>query len=225
MKKKFLIDTHMHTAEISSCGRIPAAELALRCRSHGYDSIVITDHLNQEFLSRLPFNDDWDKIIDHFLSGYKTAKKQGEEIGLNVLLGAEIQFTINENDYLIYGIDEDFLRSNPFLHLLSPWEFFDKFGNEILIIQAHPFRDGNETVFPECIHGVEVYNGNPRHNNYDHKALDLCAANPQFYRLHGSDIHCDGDFGRAWMLFDEEIPDSHSFHAAIKQNEYSMGHP
>ena len=113
MKKKFKIDTHMHTSEISSCGRIPAAELAFRCRSHGYDSIVITDHLNQEYLSRFSPKDDWNTIMDHFLSGYKIAKKQGDEIGLNVLLGAEVQLTINENEYLIYGIDEDFLRSNP----------------------------------------------------------------------------------------------------------------
>ena len=221
MKKKFKLEPHMHTAEISSCGRIPAAELATRCHLLGYDSIVITDHLNQEYVSRFSHEDDWDTIMDHFLSGYKTAKKHGSEIGLNVLLGAEIQFMVNDNEYLLYGLDEEFLRSNPFLHLLDPWEFFNKYEKEILIIQAHPFRGGNEIVFHECIHGVEVFNSNPRHNNYDHKALQLCNSNPHLFRLYGADIHCDEDFGRSWMLFDEPISDFQTFISSVKQNTYS----
>ena len=223
MERQFKVEPHVHTSETSSCGYIPAAEVAVRCRSLGYDGIIITDHLHEEYVSQLPFKDDWDAVMDHFLGGYWAAKKQGEEIGLNVLLGAEIRFEINDNDYLLFGLDEDFLRQNPFLHHLDPWEFFSKYGNEILIIQAHPYRNGNEVVYPECIHGVEVYNGNPRHNNHDHKALALCASHPRLYQLYGSDVHRDSDFGRACMLFDESISDSRAFRAAVKQGAYSGG--
>ena len=225
MRKQFKLEPHAHTAETSRCGHIPGAEVAKRCHSLGYNSIIITDHLYEEYISKFPFKDNWDAVMDRFLSGYKAAKEQGAEIGLNVLLGAEIRFGINDNDYLLFGIDEEFLRLNPYLNRLDPWEFFNKYGNDILIIQAHPFRNGNENVYPECIHGVEVFNGNPRHNNFNDKALQLCESNPQLYRLYGSDVHRDSDFGRAWMLFDEPISDSRTFHAAVKQKAYSWGTP
>ena len=66
MHRQYRIEPHSHTAEISHCGCIPAAGLAIKCHLHGYDSIVITDHLNEEHVSSLPFNDNWDAVIDHF---------------------------------------------------------------------------------------------------------------------------------------------------------------
>ncbi|MDA6864799.1 hypothetical protein OSL55_27745, partial [Escherichia coli] len=79
--------------------------------------------------------------MDHYLSGYKASKKRGDELGFDVILGAELRFPQNDNDYLVYGIDEDWLRSNPYMCCTSAREFYEKFHNEVLIIHAHPYRD------------------------------------------------------------------------------------
>ena len=223
MRKLYKFDAHTHTSETSPCGFIPAADLVEKYHALGYGGIAITDHLHEEYISSLDCKEDWNACVDRFLRGYKNALERGEKIGLDVILGAEIRFeSTNNNDYLIYGIDEAFLRKNPYLHRLDPWEFFKRFGSEILIIHAHPFRDGNETVFCECVHGIEIFNRNPRHENHNEKALALYESNPNFYPFCGSDAHRNEDLGSEWMLFGDSVSDSHEFFAAIKRKEYYL---
>jgi len=222
MDKNFKIDTHIHTAESSECGVLSAQEIVTRYHAAGYDGIAITDHLHDEYILSLDCKDDWNACVDRFLRGYKNAKKFGDEIGLEVILGAEIRFAINSSDYLIYGFDEEFLRRNPYLYRLTPWEFFKKFGDEIIIIQAHPFRNGNETVFLECIHGIEVFNGNPRHNNRNEKALAFYKSNPTLYPFCGSDTHQDKDECRTHVLFKNHISSSRMFCTEVRKNNYSL---
>ena len=143
----YLYDPHTHTAETSKCGHLPAADVVERYVKHGFSGLVVTDHLHPEYLSRIDTEHDWQKAMDHYLSGYKASKKRGDELGFDVILGAELHFPQNDNDYLVYGIDEDWLRSNPYMCCTSAREFYEKFHNEVLIIHAHPYRDGNTTVF------------------------------------------------------------------------------
>ena len=220
---RYKIDSHTHTSETSGCGRLPGAVLAGQYRDLGYDAIVVTDHLYEGYISGLACKNDWDACVDCYLSGYGKARERGAEIGLNVILGAEIRFeAVNDNDYLLYGIDEAFLRANPYLQRLDPWEFYDRFHSEILIIHAHPYRNGNETVFTGCINGVEIYNGNPRHENRNEKAMALCDSNPAYYRFGGSDAHRDGDAGSVWMLLDGPLADSREFREAVMRKRYSI---
>ena len=39
------LDLHVHTSEVSGCGKVPAAEMVRLYHEAGYDAIVITDHL------------------------------------------------------------------------------------------------------------------------------------------------------------------------------------
>ena len=94
---------------------------------HGFSGLVVTDHLHPEYLSRIDTEHDWQKAMDHYLSGYKASKKRGDELGFDVILGAELRFPLNDNDYLVYGIDEDWLRSNPYMCCTSAREFYEKF--------------------------------------------------------------------------------------------------
>ena len=111
----YLFDPHTHTAETSKCGHLPAAEVVDRYVRHGFSGLVVTDHLHPEYLSRIDTDHDWNKVIDHYLSGYRASKQRGDEVGFQVLLGAELRFPENDNDYLVYGIDEAWLRSNPYV--------------------------------------------------------------------------------------------------------------
>ena len=105
----------------------------------------------------------------------------------------------------------------------NPQDFFKRYEDEILIIQAHPFRK-NEVVFADSIHGIELYNLNPRHNNNTEKALEFSKAHPQHYLFAGSDAHREGDISRRWMLFNKPVTTSREFREAVMRNDYFLSH-
>jgi len=75
-------------------------------------------------------------------------------------------------------------------------------------------------VFYDCVHGIEVVNCNPRHDNRNELALKLCQENPHLYRTVGSDAHQIGDEGRAAILVEERIRDSYALKDAITSGRY-----
>jgi len=220
--KGYLYDPHTHTKETSKCGHIPAAEVVDRYLNAGFAGLVVTDHLHPEYLSRIDTEHDWDKVIDHYLSGYKASKARGDEVGLDVILGAELRFPENDNDYLVYGIDEAWLRANPYMCCMSAQEFFDKFHDEVLIIHAHPYRGGNTVVFEDAVHGSEILNAHPRHENHNDWALELCRRHPDFYRLAGSDTHQVGDECRAGVILPERVQDSYAYKRMIENRQFQL---
>ena len=181
---------------------------------------MVTDHLHPEYLSRIDTQHNWDMVMDHYLSGYHASKKRGDEVGLDVLLGAEFRFPENDNDYLVYGIDEQWLRSNPYACCMSAQEFYDKFHNEVLIIHAHPFREGSAPVQETAIHGAEIINNNPRHENNNDQALAMCRRHPEYFRLAGSDTHRDGDEARAGVILPERVKDSRAYKHMIETLQF-----
>lgn len=220
--KSYLYDPHVHTKESSKCGWIPAATIAETYHDRKYAGIVITDHMHETYISNLDCKDDWDACVDEFLTGYRLAKTRGDELGMDVILGMELRFPENNNDYLVYGIDEAFLHKHPYMYLMGHNAFFEAFKDEVLIINAHPFRDGNPTVFFDSVHGIEIVNCSPRHDNCNDKALELCMANPHLLRSCSSDAHRPGDEARAALVFDHRIRDSFAFKVAMMQRAYRM---
>ena len=216
----YLYDPHTHTAETSKCGHLYAAEVVDRYVRNGFSGLVVTDHLHPEYLSRIDTQHNWDMVMDHYLSGYHASKKRGDEVGLDVLLGAEFRFPENDNDYLVYGIDEQWLRSNPYACCMSAKEFYDKFHNEVLIIHAHPFREGSAPVQETAIHGAEIINNNPRHENNNDQALAMCRRHPEYFRLAGSDTHRDGDEARAGVILPERVKDSRAYKHMIETLQF-----
>ncbi len=223
MNPPYLYEPHLHTSETSKCGWLPARRVVELYAELGYAGIAVTDHLHQTYVESLDVGEDWRAAMDHYLAGYRAAKSAGEELGLDVILGAELRFEQqNGNDYLLYGIDEAFLYDNPFLFRMGREAFFERFGKERLIVQAHPFRNGNNAVFPEYVHGVEVVNGNPRHKNRNELALSLCEAHPGLLRLCGSDTHRPGDEGTCALALFERAADSFALREAIRERRYTL---
>jgi hypothetical protein len=145
-------------------------------------------------------------------------------VGLDVIFGAEFRFTENDSDYLVFGIDEDWLRAHPFACHMTHREFFRKFGDSILILQAHPFRD-NYPIQSDCIHGLEVVNCNLRQKNQNELALELALSHPNLIRVCGSDMHQWGDEGRAALLLPHRVRDSFEMKAAIEARDFSLWCP
>ena len=189
--KKYLYEMHFHTKNTSNCANVSAEKAVEEYIKAGYDGIVVTDHLStstymkygRELLS-------WQKKVDFFLRGYNAAKKAAAG-RINVLLGMELRFKTSEgdNDYLVYGITEDFLYEHPELLNLNIKKFY-KLAQEngFLVFQAHPFRVGMKVTNPNFIDGIEIYNGNPRHNSSNDIA-EMWAKKYDLMVTSGSDYH------------------------------------
>jgi predicted metal-dependent phosphoesterase TrpH len=215
----YKIDTHVHTCEVSTCAQVGARDVVRLYKEAGYDGIVITDHYYEGFFHEVD-EISWENQIDYFLNGYRNAAEEGEKLGLKVFLGAEIRFTENPSDYLVYGVTEEFLKANPRLHQLGVKGFKKLIEKEdILIFQAHPFRSRMVVADPLDVHGVEVYNGNPRQNSMNHKAFSYAIENGMRMSS-GSDFHQVEDLARGGIIFEREIMTSGEFVKALREQEY-----
>ena len=214
----FQLDTHVHTAETSACGRIFARDVVRLYKEAGYDGIVITDHYTKEFFEA-PNTLSWNEKIDNYLSGYKKAVDEGSKLGLTILLGIELRFTENPSDYLVYGITEEFLKEYPRLYELGVHKFRQLIEKEdILLFQAHPYRNGMVVAPPDYLHGVEVFNGNARHNSRNEKAYRF-AKEHGLMMSSGSDFHELEDLNSGGMIFKNNIKTSSELVKAFRNND------
>ncbi len=202
-------DTHVHTSEVSSCGKVPAETVVKLYKKAGYQGIIITDHYYSGFVEKIDGN--WNEVVDKFLEGYRTAKRVGDEVGLDVILGMELRFDDGPEDYLVYGFDEEFLYDNPYLNRLTLASFRQLIkGRSILVFQAHPFRKNISVAPPELLDGVEGFNCHPRHDSQNDKAFAFCLANG-LYLSSGSDAHQVQDVGRGGIGLTKRIRSGHDY--------------
>lgn len=204
---KYKFDTHVHTSETSPCGRVTGAKLVRLYKESGYDGIVITDHYYSEYFESLG-EKNWTEKTDIFLEGYRNACEEGCKIGLNVLLGMEMRFDENPNDYLVYGFGEDFLKDCKELYRLGLKAFREiALSHGLLVFQAHPFRTGISPADPVLLDGIEVFNGNPRHNSRNRLAFAF-AAKHGLLMISGSDFHQVEDIGTGGIRIAQNVETS-----------------
>ena len=197
MKRK--MELHAHTAEISPCSRLSAEELVRQHKQAGYGGIVITDHFNACALERLPGTDE--EKARGYLKGYERALAEGNRIGIRVLFGVEVTLEDGMDDFLIYGATPELVLRNPRLHQMTQKELYAvcrRWG--ALLIQAHPFRAYCKPRDPRYLDGIEIYNGNGRHDSRNDLAKRWAAAHPEWIGTSGSDTHMTLDVGRGGML-------------------------
>lgn len=212
-------DMHVHTSEISPCAIVNAAKMTETYKNDGYDGVVITNHIHGYNVNR--FGGDFSKFAEEYIKGFQLAKEEGEKIGLKVLLGAEICFSNYCADFLVYGLTENFLKSidNPCKMTLQ--EFNKIKGEDILIYQAHPFRNGMSIVNPDDLFGIEVNNGNPRHNSRNDIAR-LWADKHSLHMVSGSDFHQYEDVGHGGAVFERNIESNTDLIASLKAKDYQL---
>lgn len=217
-------EMHLHTGDSNDpVANISATELVQLYHDRGYDGIVLTDHFSEEAMDWLsPETQGFShtQIIDRWLKSYRSAKEVGERIGCTVFLGMELRFTDTINDYLIYGLDEQFLKDNPPLHTLSLDELNRIKTEDMLVYQAHPFRNKMVVGAPEKLFGVEVYNGAtaPERN----RVADIWADMYGLHRISGSDCHRIHQLGKGGLEFTDDIHIYSDLIAALKQDRYTL---
>ena len=152
----------------------------------------------------------------------RRVKAVADAEGLRVYYGAEIQFFENDNDYLVYGFDEEFVVNNDLTRYNNPEEFRPVVeANNLIIYQAHPFRIGMTVTDPELLDGVEVYNGHGDHysrNKIANKWADLHSLR----KLSGSDFHGNLTLEPGGVYFDEYYTDSKQVAKALRDGKYSL---
>ncbi len=217
----YKIDTHVHTAEVSPCGVVEAKEIVKMYKESAYYGLIITDHYGDYFFHNHE-KLNWNDKIDKLMTGYYKTRERAEKEGLLVLLGIEINFVWSANDYLVYGLNEEFLKQNRNLHQLDLKEFKALIKQENAVIyQAHPFRPGMEILDPEVLDGVEVFNGNPRHNSRNALAYKYSLEN-DLKMLSGSDFHQEEDLARGGIITDKKINNMEEFIGLLAAEDYQL---
>ena len=186
----FKLETHCHTSEVSGCSRLPAVQLVTQLKRSGYGGAVITDHFHHGYFDSL--TGSWTQKIDCFLSGYRAACEAGAQAGLHIYCGLEFRTTTSDNDYLLFGTAPELLYSTPELHRYTIPQLRALADREgLLLVQAHPFRTGLTREDPALLDGVEVFNGNARHDSHNDDALRFARENGLLF-FSGSDHHETG---------------------------------
>lgn len=221
---KYRYDLHVHTMETSRCGYVKAPEMVKKYKDLGYAGMCVTDHLHDLYISLMDCHDDWQLCVNRYMYGYNEAVKAGKALDMDIIFGIELRFPENDSDYLIFGVDEAWLRRNPYVCHMNHEEFYEKHGGEVLILHAHPYRYCDE-VFYTCVHGLEIVNCNPRHPNRNELALELAKKNPHLLRVCGSDAHRPGDEGQAAVALEKRVRDSYELKAELEAGRFSLWCP
>lgn len=190
-----LFETHLHTSEVSGCARVPAREMIRKYADAGYAGVQITDHF-------LPGRYNNSRERKAFLRGYYEALDEGAKKNLVVLPSMEIRFANGLEDFLVLGMDEtEIINDLPDdVCSLTPKAFHVLCqAREWLFYQAHPFRPNMRIHPASWLDGIEVHNGNPRHNSHNELAIQY-ADTFGLRILAGSDAHQEEDVAAAGIM-------------------------
>ncbi len=195
-------ELHAHTCEVSPCADLTAEEVTERYIAAGYSTLVLTNHYCDYVFDY--GTDTFEEKIDHYLSAYHAMKKYAGD-RLCILLGCELRFTENNNDYLVFGLTEEFLREYPELHKMTLKSFSALSRKKgFLLIQAHPFRNRMTVMPPKYLDGIEVFNGHHGHDSRNQIA-DAYARRYGLLRTSGSDFHHVSSVESGGILTDKPI--------------------
>jgi hypothetical protein len=187
----YLYETHLHTAGVSKCAVSGGADYIAGYKDKGYSGIIVTDHFfnaNTALSRRLP----WEEWVIRFCRGYELAKEEGDKQGLDVFFGWEETFD-GCDDYLIYGLDKEWLLAHPECRKWSRGEQYRAVREAGgCVVQAHPFRQrvyiSRVILSTGCVDAIEAVNGG--HEDFSCDALAYRYANKIGKPVTaGTDIH------------------------------------
>lgn len=217
-------ELHVHTKECDKAACENAADIVKMYHAAGYDGMIVTDHYFSIFY-------DWfadelaelseKEVAKRRLLGYYEAKKEGEKLGFTVLPGAEVRFDGTINDYLVYGLDEEFFLSCPVLNRLKNLdELINVLPEEAVIVAAHPFRNKMTVYDPTPIFGIEVYNGGTE--DFRNDLACLFADHYGKVKTSGSDFHSSHALGRGGIYTEQKITTPKELVKVLASGNYKL---
>lgn len=217
----FKTELHCHSKSVSACARVSNEDIIEKFTQAGYTSLVLANHFNKDTQGFLGCSESYQDFVTAYLKGYEDLKNAAKG-KLNIILGMELRFTQNSNDYLVFGITEKFLRANENMFYMNP-ESFSKISREagLLFVQAHPFRNTMTVIRPCFLDGVEVYNGHKGHDSRNEIA-DMWADKFGLIKTSGTDFHYPDVPANAGIITDVEITDGTQLVEILKSGNYSL---
>lgn len=216
----YKIETHLHTKPVSTCSFLTPTEMIGLYADAGYNTVFVSDHLDPGYFAALCPDGSWERYIGLFFDAYGEAKAAGETHGMTVLFSPEI--SLGRDHFLLYGADREKLLARPRLFDASPEELYayaKSFGG--YVVQAHPYRDGICVPHPDAVDGFEVVNANPRHENFDERAIALAREHGKWMTA-GSDAHRPGDVAGAAVLAETPVTCTEDYIRLLKSGKAKL---
>jgi len=144
-----------------------------------------------------------------------------EDEDFSVLLGMELRHYATANDYLVYGVEPDWLRQQGNLLALSERKMYRLMHQEgHLVYQAHPFRPFIRRCNPKYVDGIEIYNGKTdRMRNY--KALNWAAKHRKL-TISGSDFHKENHLARGGIITETKITNNRELLSVLQSQKFEI---
>ena len=100
----FKTELHCHM-NFSGCSDVSAADMVEKYVAAGYSTVVVTNHFNQGYLSR---EGSFEKLVRGTFDAIEEVREAAAG-RLNILTGMELTLKCMPNDFLLYGITEEFI--------------------------------------------------------------------------------------------------------------------
>lgn len=221
---RYKTELHLHNSEVSNCGKVPSRDSAEIYVAHGYSTIVVTNHMSKFTYKNKKFDHSalpWKEKCDFFMSGYH-AMVEAAAGRFNVLFGMELRSNTNDNDYLIYGMTEDFMRSCPEMMDIPIKQLVPMVREAgMLFFQAHPFRNNIKITDPALLDGIEIYNGHPGHDSRNEIA-ELWAKKFNLLTSSGTDFHDPDHIPVGGIETDFPITSNAILLKTLREGDYSI---
>lgn len=219
MKMLYRYETHLHTREASRCGVASAAEYIGYYKALGYQGIFVTDHF---FNGNCAIDGtlSWEEQVRKFCQGYRNAYAEGRKQSFDVFFGMEYNY--NGDEYLIYGVDEEWLIQHQEIMSWNHRELFEnihRYGGAV--VQAHPYRERDYieriSLHPYHVDGIEVFNQGNRQQE-DALAYEYCkklglpmTSGSDIHRIPKAPITCYG------VAFDKPLTSAKDYARALRE--------
>lgn len=223
-KKLFKTELHCHSKEVSTCANEGADVIVPKYLKYGYSTLVITNHLSLNCHSTDYFaGKSWEEKAEHFIEGYRAFKKVADGTGLNIIFGAEIRFPQYFNDYLLFGLTEEYLLSHENIYCTDVATFHEQCKRDgLLLIQAHPFRQDLHIISRSAVDGYEVYNGHPFQEGANKAAFEYGKSVPGAILTSGTDHHGTNYYPAGGIMTGHEIKTSGDLLSTLRSGNYFL---
>ena len=136
----------------------------------------------------------------------------------------EIRYFATTNDFLVYGIDEDFVRKNGNMLFKGPRRFYELVkASGGLVIQAHPYRQYVHRANPKYIDGCEIFNAKDRDKDFNKKAQAWAEKKGFKIVTGGADFHRESQKANAsGIITEEKIRNNSDLVRILKSGEYKI---
>ncbi len=214
----YLTELHSHSFPVSSCSEFRAEALAEAYRKTGVSAMVLTNHFTPNHFEGKPK----EAFVREYIEAYREFRHYAEKVGICAIFGMELRFSENNNDYLLYGIDEDDAYRIADYVNSGLARFRAEFAREgYLLIQAHPKRNGMMDMPLDLLDGYEAFNMHPGHNSRVGVSSRI-AHEAGLIVTGGTDFHHPTHEGMCLLRTREKLTSSHDVARVLRSGDYVL---